>query len=197
MSRSLIASANLLKRVLLFLLFFYAIFGIMGLQFFKGSTYRRCVLETVNVDGSIINTPVTPSHSCGSYIDDLGLLRPAVNTDSAKGYACPAPQKCKLVDIKGEKPNGFINYDYIFYSMFSIFQSSTNQGWTQTMYYTMDAEYKVAAVYHVLVVVVIDLVFMNMFVAVIAETFSDIRSEYQEHLNNERKYVPSKFICCV
>jgi hypothetical protein len=194
MLRALTASASLLKRVVVFLLFFYLIFGIVGIQSFRGSLNRRCIMETDFQNGTVSDQPVLPEKACGSWYQSPNVICQPIGIDGTtdiicgdpggqytKGYACPVGQMCKTVDISYERPIGFIRYDNIFIAVFSIFQSVSEQGWTYTMYLTMDAEYPVAAVYHVFVIVVIDLVFMNMFVAVIAETFATVRAEYERN----------------
>jgi hypothetical protein len=188
MARSLVAGAAILKRVFIFLLFFYVVLGILGLQFFRGSMNRRCVIETIGQNGRTMVEVAFPLRSCGAYYDANGIARPALNLNSVvKGYICPRGQLCKIIDTTEERPTGFLTYDQIFGSMFTIFQSATEQGWTQTMYTTMDAEFAVAAIYHVLIMVVIELILMSMLTAVIAETFADIRAEYQESIQNEQR----------
>lgn len=44
LTNSLLLCAKLLYKVLVFMAFFYAFFGILGLQLFRGSMARRCVL---------------------------------------------------------------------------------------------------------------------------------------------------------
>lgn len=187
MARSLLASFTILKNVFVFLMFFYLFFGILGVQFFRGSMSRRCVIETIQ-DNTVSNILVFPTRSCGSYLDSNGIPQATFGTSSlSKGYTCPLGQICKVVDVSNESPIGIASFDNIFLSMFTIFQSVTQQGWTQTMYITMDAEFQVAALYHVFVMLVIQLILMNMFIAVIASSFSDIRAEYEETLKIENR----------
>jgi large-conductance mechanosensitive channel len=95
---------------------------------------------------------------------------------------------CRIVDVTGERPNGFISYDNIIAAIFSIFQSASEQGWTQTMYITMDSDFGFAAAYHVLVIVFINFILMSLFVAVIADTFSQVRSEAQDRWEDRKRY---------
>ncbi len=187
-SRALAASASLIQNVIVFLLFFYVILGIMGVQFFRGSLNRQCVVETRYPNGSFTDVVAFPLRSCGGYEDLNGTIRPPMNAEGIKGYICPIGQLCKVKDISSQRPNGIISYDTILASMFSIFQAASEQGWSNTMYNTMDAEYAVAAVYHVFCILIVSFVLINMLVAIIAETFANTQAEYRDRMSTEQRY---------
>lgn len=49
--------------------------------------------------------------------------------------------------------------------------------WTSTMYSTMDAEYFVSALFFIVAIIVLNFWLMNLLVAVVVNTFQDIRAE--------------------
>ena len=166
---SLQASGPMLKNVGIFLTFFYLMFSITGLQLYRGALSRRCALNIDNV------TLAIPSKACGSYwsVDGSQLL-PAPGNSVAKGYACQSGQIC----IVTPNPAFFaLNYDNIFSSIFTVFVSSTEESWTNIMYDTIDAEGSAAALYYVVLVVLMALVMVQLFIAVIVETFAKIRAD--------------------
>jgi hypothetical protein len=191
MSISILRSARLLRNVVLFLALFYIMFGITGVQFFRGAMSKRCQVRQAAPDGSISWVTAQPIRSCGSYYDGDNIKRPVESQEFPiiKGYTCPIGQSCRIVDVTQERPNGFISYDHIAAAVFSIFQSASEQGWTQTMYITMDADYAFAAAYHVLLIVLLNFVVMNMSVAIIADTFTQIRTEYQNTWEERKRCI--------
>jgi hypothetical protein len=158
LSRALTSSAGLLKQVAVFLLFFATIFALIGTQFFSGSLARRCVIEVPMDSGMMQDVVVYPRQACGSYYDVAGILRPAVNGTRIKGYACPQGQICKPVDYTDERPIGFLSFDSFLMSLFAVFVTSTEQGWSDTMYMTIDSEMTASIMFHVLIVVVVEMV---------------------------------------
>lgn len=189
MTRSLAASGKLLKNVFVFMLFFYIFFGIMGVQFFRGSFARRCVIETVANNGSFTNELATPIRACGSYMDKDGNLLPPLNSGllSPKGHSCPYPQVCKFIDTKSLSPDGFVSFDNLPSSIMTIFRASTSQGWTRSLDKSIDSEFGFSVIYWIVVMISLFLVLMSMFIAVIAASFSNVHAVYQEKLSKQLK----------
>ncbi|KAI3633609.1 hypothetical protein MIR68_008556 [Amoeboaphelidium protococcarum] len=187
-TRSVTSSSKLLGKVLVFITYIYLFLAITGVQFHKGTLARRCVLESTDGNGLVSNQMVKPIKACGSYeMQDGSIMTAKYHQGVPQGYACPYPQVCKYMETANEKPFGFVSFDNIFSATFSIFQSATEQGWTRTMYMSMDAQDWSSFIYHVVVILLVDFILMNMLVAVISETYSSIRSQYQEALVKERK----------
>jgi hypothetical protein len=64
-----------------------------------------------------------------------------------------------------ENPHhGFISYDNIVLAVFTIFNTVSMEGWTEIMYWTMDAEYKLAALYHCMVILIMSFIMIQLFV---------------------------------
>lgn len=188
-SQSITKSARLLTNVAIFLLFFYTMFGILGVQFFRGSMNRLCANVTMT-NGTANLELIMPPQGCGGWIDKNNQIQPPVHTGiNIKGYLCPKGLQCRVVSTSEIRPTGFLSYDSIFQSVFNIFVSSTEQGWTDIMYRTMDAENSAAVVYHIMAVVLVNLILMNMFVAVIAGTFANIRQQYNDKYEDAKRFL--------
>ncbi|KAG0249803.1 calcium channel protein [Mortierella polycephala] len=171
---SLKKSAPLLVNIVLFIAFFFIIFSIIGVQAFKGSMSRRCVLaadetEVLNQNcGGHYN--LTDPTEESSYITMGGEISPT----SPKGHICSFGYICK--DI-GANFDGAISFDVIYSAMVPVYVLMTGQTWTDLMYMIMDAEYAWSSIYFVLVVLVMNFWILNLFVAVINEMFAKIRDD--------------------
>ncbi|KAF9116172.1 calcium channel protein [Mortierella sp. AM989] len=170
---SLKKSAPLLVNILLFIVFFFIIFSIIGVQTFKGSFSRRCMTLDMK------EPPV--EQFCGGYIDfETGVKKSYItnnNTESltgAKGYICSPGFVC--ADI-GKNLHGTVSFDTIYSAMVPVYVLMTGQTWTDLMYNVMDAEYSWSSLYFVLVVLVMNFWILNLFVAVINEMFAKIRDD--------------------
>ncbi|RKP08010.1 Ion transport protein-domain-containing protein [Thamnocephalis sphaerospora] len=169
--RAIKISMPLLANVVGFIGFFVLLFGLIALQTFKGTLVRRCEM----IDGPDAGAISAPEKFCGSHRDLSGRLVGINEHISAKGYTCPASQQC--VDTQENPHHGYIGYDNILYAVFTIFNSVSTEGWTETMYWTMDAEYALAALYHCMLILSMSFIIMQLFVAVITESFADTRSQ--------------------
>ncbi|KAF9983242.1 calcium channel protein [Modicella reniformis] len=170
---SLKKSAPLLVNIVLFIAFFFIIFSVIGVQTFKGSFSRHCVLEedfTTKLDGQSCGGHYNTSDPSGksSYITISGDHSP---TDP-KGYTCPRGYICKDTGI-----NGVISFDTIYSAMVPVYVLMTGQTWTNMMYRVMDAEYSWSSIYFVLVILIMNFWILNLFVAVINEMFAKIRDD--------------------
>ncbi|KAG2214396.1 hypothetical protein INT47_000952 [Mucor saturninus] len=174
---SLKKAAPLLVNVLYFVLFFFVIFAIVGVQSFKGSFKRHCVWH----DPANSTNTVELSQYCGGYIDEFGNTVPykLKNNESApwsKGFICENGLICQ----ETENPfGGTISFDNIFESMLLVMIITGVQSWTDRMYDMMDAEYFIASLYFVIIVIVMNFWLVNLFIAVITEMFAKVREDSQ------------------
>ncbi|KAG0186357.1 calcium channel protein [Apophysomyces sp. BC1034] len=175
---SLKKAGPLLVNVVFFVLFFFIIFGIVGVQSFKGSFLRRCVWKDPADPG---NVEVLQQY-CGGYIDsETGQVEPFLLKDGrkglwSKGFICPAGLVCQ----ETENPFGnTISFDNIFSSLLIVMVIAGDQSWTDRMYDMMDAEYFVACLYFIIIVIVLNFWLINLFVAVINEMFAKVREDSQ------------------
>ncbi|KAG2223817.1 hypothetical protein INT45_001951 [Circinella minor] len=174
--QSLKKAGPLLVTVATFVLFFFVILAIIGVQSFKGSFLRHCVWTDPN-DSS--NIEVMEQY-CGGYIEG-GIEKPYLLSDGtpgpwAKGFICEEGLVCQEM----ENPSGgTISFDNIFSSMLIVVIIAGNQTWTEPMYNMMDAEYFIVCLYFIVSVIIMNYWLINLFVAVINEMFAKVREDSQ------------------
>ncbi|KAG0294302.1 calcium channel protein, partial [Dissophora globulifera] len=173
--QSLKKSAPLLVNIALFIAFFFIVFSIIGVQAFKGSMSRHCVLAT---NQSVVlqdqfcggHYNISEPKGMSSYITVDGTHSPT----SPKGHICSQAYICMDTGVNFD---GVISFDVIYSAMVPVYVLMTGQTWTDMMYKIMDAEYSWSAIYFVLVVLVMNFWILNLFVAVINEMFAKIRDD--------------------
>ncbi|KAJ7479857.1 Ion transport protein-domain-containing protein [Mycena latifolia] len=174
---SLKTARPLLASVAYFVLFAMVLFSIIGVQAFKGSLRRTCVL------GATLGEPPTDlgDQFCGGHIDPVSLNKTAYITlngevsNDIKGYICPLGQTCREADVN--PLDGVESFDTIYFSALQVIIVASANGWSPLMYSMIDSEYFVVCIFFILCVVVLNFWLINLFVAVITNTFSAIRSE--------------------
>ncbi|KAF9324648.1 calcium channel protein [Podila minutissima] len=147
---------------------------IVGVQAFKGSFSRRCVLAS--------NHTESVDQFCGGHYNASAArgLSPYLNADnsssptSPKGHICSAGFVCKDTGASFEDA---LSFDAIYSAMVPVYVLMTGQTWTDMMYSTMDAEYGWSSIYFVLVILVMNFWILNLFIAVINEMFAKIRDD--------------------
>ncbi|KAI8359295.1 Ion transport protein-domain-containing protein [Mortierella sp. GBAus27b] len=165
--RNLKDSIHLLLKISLSIAFLFFIFSLIGLQAFKGSYTRRCVLIA---DNSV----VLEDQFCGGSYKELGSMEtvPYITLDGgqsltpAKGYICPHNYECKDT---GEYHGNDLSFDNILTSMVQVYILMTGQTWTDIMYKMMDSEHGWSSIYFVVVILVMNFWILNLFVAVIVD----------------------------
>jgi hypothetical protein len=173
--------APLLLRVASFTGFAMVLFSVIGVQSFKGSYRRNCVWV-----GDMNNEPsknVTLDQLCGgawdpnnssrtiSYIRANGSLA----LDKPKGYLCPYGQLC----IQGDS-NPYRNvqgFDNVIMSMLQVSFVMSLNGWSDSMYDMVDADYYTACIYFIIGIILLNFWLANLFVAVISHSFAALSSE--------------------
>ena len=169
--RSLIKSLPALANVIIFLLFIFMLFGILGIQQYNGSMYYFCRQTDAPVNGEWAKTP------------DIERVCTA---DGLGQFKCPTGSYCGALeeyDIDLNKDNikntGFINYgittfDNIGSGILTIFQIITLEGWVYIMYNHMDSNLApFSAIYFCLLVVIGSFFMLNLIVAAIMMNVSD------------------------
>ncbi|KAH9939624.1 Ion transport protein-domain-containing protein [Epithele typhae] len=173
--RSLKTARPLLASVAYFVLFAMILFSIIGIQSFGGSFRRTCQIAQSQGDPIQLG-----SQFCGGYIDPNTLEEaPYINADGTnatiKGYICPLGQTCKE---SGTNPQENIqSFDAIYFAALQVIIVSSANGWSPLMYQMMDSEFFVSCVFFIICIVVLNFWLINLFVAVITNTFSAIRSD--------------------
>ncbi|KAJ7831421.1 Ion transport protein-domain-containing protein [Mycena olivaceomarginata] len=168
--QSLKVAQPLLTSVTYFVLFAMMLFSIIGVQVFKGSLRRTCVLESMLGEQPI----VLNDQFCGGYVDPVFL--------NETGY----------INLAGSGTNpldGVESFDTIYFSALQVIIVASANGWSPLMYATIDSEYFVLCIFFILCVVVLNFWLINLFVAVITNTFSAIRAETRKSAFGATKYV--------
>lgn len=188
--RSLKKAAPLLVNIAFLIGFFWLIFAIVGVQSFKSSFRRTCVW--VGPDGTGDNTGqnyssnVAPENVqfCGGYLNQTGGHMPwlhvdgSTSTQSPKGYLCPINSLC--VENETNIYNGTVSFDNILQSMELVFVIISSNTWSDLMYYLVDSDYLLAAVFFAVGIVVLSLWLVNLLIAVITSCFQIIREESKQ-----------------
>lgn len=142
---------------------------------------------TVSLCFSHLLDPNNASHTeelqqyCGGYINETGYkvpykLKSGQTALWSKGFICEQGLICE----ETENPyGGTISFDSIFSSMLIVMIITGVQSWTDRMYDMMDAEYVVAALYFIVIVIVMNFWLINLFIAVITEMFAKVREDSQ------------------
>ncbi|KAI0086810.1 Ion transport protein-domain-containing protein [Irpex rosettiformis] len=174
--RSLKTARPLLASVAYFVLFAMIMLSIIGIQSFKGSFRRSCSLLPINGEDEI-----DLGQTCGGYIDPVSqnvtgyLTRFNETSDSTKGFICPLGQICR--EGPENPQNGIEGFDTIYYSALQVFIVSSANGWSPLMYHMMDAEFFISCFFFIVCIIVLNFWLINLFVAVITNTFSAIRKD--------------------
>ncbi|KAG1824615.1 Ion transport protein-domain-containing protein [Suillus subaureus] len=175
---SLKIARPLLTNVAYFVVFAATLFSIIGIQSFKGSFRRNCYLQP-----TLGENQTQISHFCGGYIDPSTLnVFPYIQLDgtpgpAAKGFICPLGQICQ----EGDNPyNGIQSFDNIYYAALQVVVVASANGWSPIMYSIIDAEFFVSCFFFIVCILVLNIWLINLFVAVITNTFYAIRADTQK-----------------
>lgn len=173
--QSLLMALPSMGYLVAFLVFFIGIFSILGMQMFSRHLYYRCRLT----DAPILNNtqwPIDPRQErlCGGTYQ----CNPGTYCHSLLEYQIPLE-----VDDVGSWEfiqYGYFNFDNLGVSMLSIFRVIILEGWAGVMYNYLDSSGWIAAIYFPILVVMGTFFLLNLFLAVIMETFSEMNNKQKE-----------------
>ncbi|XP_043997145.1 voltage-dependent T-type calcium channel subunit alpha-1H-like [Gambusia affinis] len=184
--------------ILLYVLVIY-IFAIVGVQLWAGDLLNRCFLPDEmlamysNLTPSYHSVPGERAPFICSLDDGMRYCKD-IPPYREGNLTCtlPAPHLDPLASTRngsecvnwnayynicrssGENPNlNSINFDNIGYSWIAVFQSVTLEGWSDIMYYVMDAKSWWSFVYFIVLTILASYVIMNTCAVVIASHYSD------------------------
>ncbi|CAK6982852.1 voltage-dependent T-type calcium channel subunit alpha-1H-like [Scomber scombrus] len=221
----------MLANVLVLYIFFIHVFGVVGVQMWKGELRNRCFLGE--------DTPTEYNMSLSPYYEtERDKRRPFICSSDVKkgmlhcrdvppytkdGVTCsldPRRQdsagKELVPAVVGASTNscinwnlyynncrngnenpyeGVINFDNIGYAWITIFQVVTLEGWTEIMYFVMDANSFWSFIVFTLVTIMGSFVMMNVCAVVIATQFSETmeRETDEPHSGLSIKQLLEKF----
>ncbi|XP_039441720.1 sodium leak channel NALCN isoform X1 [Culex pipiens pallens] len=159
-------SSQQIYNVTLFFLFFMSLYGLLGVQFF-GELKNHCVLNTTDPEGLTINSLAIPDTFC--------------SMDPDSGYQCPTGMKCMKMHFLTNYVQGFTGFEDIATSIFTVYQAASQEGWVFIMYRAIDSlpAWRAAFYFSTMIFFLAWLV-KNVFIAVITETFNEIRVQFQQ-----------------
>ncbi|ORY24315.1 high-affinity cell membrane calcium channel [Naematelia encephala] len=175
---SLKRAGPLLITVAYFLVFAGCFFSIIGVQSFRGSYRRQCVLT----DPTNSSNTIQLDQQCGGYLNETSLsnarylnINGQTSDVGAKGYICPLNQVCQTAD---SNPNGGSNsFDNIFVALVQIVIIASINTWSPLMYMAMDSDFFSSSLYFIVAVIVLNFWLINLLVAVVVNTFKSIRAD--------------------
>ncbi|KZO97216.1 hypothetical protein CALVIDRAFT_513490 [Calocera viscosa TUFC12733] len=176
---SLKRAGPLLVNVAFFVLFAMILFSIIGVQSFRGNYRRSCVLIANLTTGPL---DINMNHLCGGQIDPDFLnatgywtIEGVQRTDDPKGFICPLGSLCQESDTN---PNGGgQSFDNIAAAAMQVIVVASANTWSTVMYNMMDADFFVSCLFFIVCIIVLNFWLINMFVAVITNSFAATRAE--------------------
>ncbi|KAK2709736.1 hypothetical protein QYM36_013419 [Artemia franciscana] len=162
-------SSQQIYNVTLFFTFFMSLYGILGVQFF-GELRQHCVKNGTDPSKVTINSLMIPDSYCSMEPDS--------------GYQCPKPMVCMKLQMSRYNM-GFNGFDEFATSIFTVYQAASQEGWVFIMYRTMDSMpgWK-SVVYFTTLIFFLSWLVKNVFIAVVRETFNEIRVQFQQMWGN-------------
>ena len=195
---TLLKSLPLLMDVGVLVFFLFFLFGLVGVQLFRGALVRRCAvldnpLTGCELCGTNTTHAVFPGCAASCVLPDVPrwtvpddsdlcggpLVRryPARDPYEPAGYKCPLGSFC--VDF--DSPNhGYTNFDNVLSAWLTIFQCISLEGWTEVMYNVSDAVSPWGWIYFVLMIILGAFFAVNLALAVLFVSFVSGRKQDQK-----------------
>ncbi len=157
------------------LFFFLCVAAILGLQLFSRDLYFRCRLTDEPIlasDNTTWSWPIDPAQkrNCGGlYTCNSGTYCHAL-------FEKKIPLSVDKIDEWEFAFWGLLTFDNIGEAILGIFRVITLESWTYVMYNYMDASGFIAALYFPFLVVLGGFFLLNLFLAVIMESFEEMSS---------------------
>mmetsp|Transcript_77480 Transcript_77480/g.136679 ORF Transcript_77480/g.136679 Transcript_77480/m.136679 type:complete len:1876 (-) Transcript_77480:848-6475(-) len=145
------------------------IFGVIGVQLWKGLLNYRCF----EADGTVLeNTFCDPAvaNITNEWYSQL------------MGAACAPTQTCKQY---GGPSYGYLGFDNMGLAFLTIFQCTTMEGWADVMYMVWDVWGPLCTIYFVALVVACSFIMLNLLLAVIIENFQNPSDEPETPTDGE------------
>ncbi|CAH1782033.1 unnamed protein product [Owenia fusiformis] len=158
-------SSQQIYNVTIFFLFFMTLYAILGVQFFGDLKYH-CVRKGTDPAKISVNDLMIPDTYCS----------PMKNS----GFQCPPPMVCMALQLKPDE-RGYSGFNEIGTSFFTVYEAASQEGWVFIMYRAIDSLPSWRAfVYFISMIFFLAWLVKNVFIAVIVETFAEIRVQFQQ-----------------
>ena len=160
-------SSNQIYNVTIFFTFFMSFYGLLGVQLFGELNYH-CVRKGVKALDVTLNDLTIPDSYCNPKSD-------------SGGHKCPKNFDCIDLSVLGKSKTGFMGFGEFFTSILTVYAAASQEGWVYIMYRAADsAQHWKATLYFCTMIFFIAWMVKNVFIAVITETFNEIRVQLQE-----------------
>ena len=193
--KSMLDSLAALTWVLVLWMFFFFVFGIIGIQLWGGLFDARCHIKTFNA------TENSTSYSLDENDERMCALKIATSTQNCDtetttcstlvsgGYTCDdvhygpgldvVERECRRVDVSDGPSFGFGNFNNMYNAIFLVFTSITLEGWVDNYYNVIDSfgNWFFAFMYFLLLILLGSYFMLNLALAVIWEEYDDASHE--------------------
>ena len=169
---TLIDSLPKMGNVLVLFAFCLSLYGVLGVQLFKGRLLHRCydasALAAAQAAGAPAPEPLDAETTCTqSREDSWGGLLGGTNTCGARGGG----QECGFYGVN--PVGGSVSFDSIDRAFMIVFQCVTLEGWVDVMYACIQASGYLCTFYFISLVFLGAFYVLNLFLAVLWETYCD------------------------
>lgn len=189
--------------VMLMAIFIFTVFAIVGITLWGGIFYRRCrttqqpVLSNSDtcwewasgaeqrLCGGYYECP--SGEWCGGHPDDpIKEYRPWPNGDESRGLPWCDNGKDISEPKKTFPETDFIHFDHFAGALLVVFQSMTMEGWIEITYMVQDGTGLPAATFYFIMVILVTSFFvLNVILAVISESYTELEMEQAEERERE------------
>ncbi len=161
-------SSQQIYNVTIFFLFFMSLYGLLGVQFFGEMNYHCVRSHVTDPEKVTVDDLTIPDSYCNPKRD-------------AGGHKCPKGFSCMKLSPLGKAVTGFTGFGEFATSVFTVYTAASQEGWVYIMYRAGDSvQHWKAAFYFTTMIFFLAWMVKNVFIAVITETFNEIRVQFQE-----------------
>ncbi|VDO81574.1 unnamed protein product [Heligmosomoides polygyrus] len=159
-------SSQQVQNVTVFFVFFMALYAIVGIQLFGRMDYH-CVLP--NTDPNNVT------------IADLAIPDTMCSLPGGGGYECPGEMVCMRLNLNAKAEGFYGMFNDFGASVFTVYLAASEEGWVYVLYDCMDSlPSHLAFIYFLTLIFFLAWLVKNVFIAVITETFAEIRVQFSE-----------------
>uniref|UniRef100_A0A1I7Z0S7 Ion_trans domain-containing protein n=1 Tax=Steinernema glaseri TaxID=37863 RepID=A0A1I7Z0S7_9BILA len=159
-------SREQVQNVCLFMTFFMMLYAIMGIQLFGRMDYH-CVLPGTDPKNVTIADLAIPDTMCSK--------------PGEGGYQCPDNMVCMKLDMTAKSEGYYGMFNNFVASLFTVYLAASEEGWVYVLYDCMDSlPSYLAFMYFATLIFFLAWLVKNVFIAVITETFAEIRVQFSE-----------------
>uniref|UniRef100_A0A914R7L1 Ion transport domain-containing protein n=1 Tax=Parascaris equorum TaxID=6256 RepID=A0A914R7L1_PAREQ len=179
-------SSQQIQNVTIFFMFFMAFYAIMGVQLFGRMDYH-CVLPGTNVSNVTIADLAIPDTMCSQK--------------GAGGYECPSNMECVKLDMTAHAEGFYGMFNDFGTSLFTVYLAASQEGWVYVLYDCLDTFPSYIAFFYFVTLIFFlawlvkrwIICLQNVFIAVITETFAEIRVQFSEMWQTRESSVDESF----